>query len=75
MPTVDERLERNKRTVMVFYDLMFKRLRKVEAVERYVGATYSQHNPMVADGKGGIHRWTSTGWPGSTPASGWNSSG
>ena len=53
MPTVvhDERLERNKATVLAFYDLMFNQCRPAEAMERYAGDYYAQHNPDVADGK------------------------
>ncbi|WP_422012353.1 nuclear transport factor 2 family protein [Reyranella sp.] len=51
---MDERLERNKRTVTEFYDLMFNQGRPREAVERYVGADYIQHNPGVASGKQGF---------------------
>ncbi len=47
-------LARNKRNVIAFYDLMFNQCRPREAIERYVGEQYVQHNPEVADGKQGF---------------------
>jgi predicted SnoaL-like aldol condensation-catalyzing enzyme len=46
--------DRNKETVLAFYDLMFNRCRPAEAVEQYVGEVYIQHNPVVPDGKQGF---------------------
>lgn len=46
-----ERLARNKETVIAFYDLMFNQCKPAEAVEKYTGGEYIQHNPTVADGK------------------------
>ena len=44
-------LERNRRNVIAFYDLMFNQCRPAEAIALYAGASYTQHNPHVADGK------------------------
>ena len=43
--------EANKQSAMAFYDLMFNRSRPREAIERYAGDEYIQHNPHVGDGK------------------------
>ena len=51
MGRMDPRLERNKRNVTAFYDLMFNQCRPAEAMARYSGDRYIQHNPAVADGK------------------------
>ena len=45
------RVERNKKNVMAFYDLMFNQSKPPEAIERFAGAVYVRHNPRVGDGK------------------------
>ena len=47
-----DQCERNTRNVMAFYDMMFNQCKPAEAVRRYVGEVYIQHNPHVADGTG-----------------------
>lgn len=41
----------NKETAQAFYALMFNASKPREAIDRYVGAEYIQHNPEVGDGK------------------------
>lgn len=48
---MSDRTEQNKRTAQAFYDLMFNQCRPREAMDRYAGDVYIQHNPQVADGK------------------------
>ncbi len=48
---MESRTDEMKRHAMGFYDLMFNQCRPREAIERYVGETYTQHNPGVGDGK------------------------
>jgi predicted SnoaL-like aldol condensation-catalyzing enzyme len=43
--------DQNRQAAVAFYDLMFNQCKPREAIERYAGASYTQHNPHVADGK------------------------
>ena len=45
---------RNKQNAIAFYQLMFNDCQPAEALARYVGDEYVQHNPLVADGKQGF---------------------
>ena len=44
-------LDRMKTDAISFYDLMFNLGQPRQAIEQFVGESYTQHNPGVADGK------------------------
>ena len=48
---MSDQREQNKQNVMAFYDLMFNQCQPAEAMEKYAGDVYIQHNPHVGDGK------------------------
>ena len=43
-----------KRDVIAFYEMMFNECRPAEAIARYAGDEYIQHNPHVVSGKQGF---------------------
>jgi predicted SnoaL-like aldol condensation-catalyzing enzyme len=53
---VDEHLERNKRNVAEFYDLVINQ-KDFAAARRFIGDRYRQHNPLVEDGPDGLGRF------------------
>lgn len=60
-------LQRNKANVIAFYELMFNACNPSEAVMRYVGEEYIQHNPHVPTGKSGFIAYferMAREWPG-----------
>jgi len=48
---MDRNLEQNKETAKRFYAMAFNDGEPREAVEKYTGDYYRQHNPHVGDGK------------------------
>lgn len=51
---MQNQLELNKKNVTEFYDLMFNHDKPTEAIAKYVGDDYIQHNPHVKNGKQGF---------------------
>jgi predicted SnoaL-like aldol condensation-catalyzing enzyme len=47
---LDSELERNRQSAIAFYELAYLGNPR-DAVDRYVGNGYIQHNPVVGDGK------------------------
>lgn len=43
--------DQNKQNAQAFYDLMFNQSKPAEAIAKFAGPSYIQHNPHVADGK------------------------
>ena len=53
----DRRAMRNKDNVLALYDLMINRKKSEEATAKFVGPTYVQHNPLIADGSGALGKY------------------
>lgn len=50
------RLARNKKTVVAFYEAAINK-KDFNAARKYMGDTYTQHNPTAADGHDGLRDW------------------
>jgi predicted SnoaL-like aldol condensation-catalyzing enzyme len=50
LKSVNQQLEENKKMVASLYQEVFGD-KNIDAVDKYIGDTYIQHNPAVADGK------------------------
>jgi predicted SnoaL-like aldol condensation-catalyzing enzyme len=48
---MQDKLERNIKNAKEFYSLAFNDCKPEEAVNKYIGDVYIQHNPLVGDGK------------------------
>ena len=62
MGTSDDQqiLEHNRATVLAFINLAFNDKKVQEAVTKYVGSTYIQHNPRIPDGIDGLLTFASS---------------
>ena len=64
---MDEKLERNKKNVAAFYDLIINKKDYETAARLYVGPRYKQHNPLVKDHPEGLKEFIEflkTNYPG-----------
>jgi predicted SnoaL-like aldol condensation-catalyzing enzyme len=52
--------EQNKKIALDFIETGFNQGRPADAAERYIGETYTQHNPMVEDGVEGFLTFATT---------------
>lgn len=50
---IDPVLEANKRTVLAFYEAVFRQ-KDFAAASKLIGSRYVQHNPLIADGPDGL---------------------
>jgi predicted SnoaL-like aldol condensation-catalyzing enzyme len=48
--------EANKQAVLAFYDAAINR-KDFAAASKYMGETYTQHNPTAVDGRAGLESW------------------
>jgi predicted SnoaL-like aldol condensation-catalyzing enzyme len=48
---MNDSITRNKSNAVAFYEMMFNRCLPRQAVEQFVGDSYTQHNPGVGDGR------------------------
>lgn len=48
---MNAKLDENKHAAIAFYELMFNECEPRHAIKKYVGDTYTQHNPHVGEGK------------------------
>lgn len=53
---MDERLERNKKFVAEFYDVIINQ-KDFEKAKSYIGPRYKQHNPLVKDYPEGLEEF------------------
>jgi predicted SnoaL-like aldol condensation-catalyzing enzyme len=53
---VDEKLERNKKNAVEFYDLIINK-KDFASARKFMGDRYKQHNPLVKDGPEGLREF------------------